>query len=142
VGFLAGKGKLHCGERNGSDVPSSDQHTVKPWFDGRIDFAPPVEDLSAQGFTLIGGRLDYIEHHSAAVLVYRYRKHPINLFIWPADRGTSTSAATLTRDGYNLLHWNDHGMAFWAVSDASEQTLQALSDALQHNPTPAPTTAP
>jgi anti-sigma factor RsiW len=120
-----------------TDVPSSDQHTVKPWFDGRTDFAPPVADFAGKGFPLVGGRLDYIQHRPVAALVYHYRKHPINLFVWPSDRGTPTPAAALSRDGYNVIHWNQHGMTYWAVSDANEQTLQAFADAIRGGDAPA-----
>lgn len=100
------------------DVPSSDQHTVKPWFDGKLDFAPPVQDL--EGFPLLGGRLKYFEGHTAAALVYGRRKHTINLFTWPS---APTAEATQTRNGYNLQTWFSKGMTFWAVSDLNEAEL-------------------
>lgn len=106
-----------------TDVPSSDQHTVKPWFHGRIDLAPPVDDLAAQGYPLIGGRLDYLDRQPAAALVYRHRQHPINLFVVaapPAPAGSPDKpggVASLSERGYNVLHWTGGGMEFWAVSD-------------------------
>ncbi|HXS20403.1 MAG TPA: hypothetical protein VN735_04190 [Steroidobacteraceae bacterium] len=98
------------------DVVSTNQHTVKPWFDGRIDFAPPVKDLTAMGFPLLGGRLDYIQGRTVAVLVYSRGKHLVELFLWPASRGAGEPAST-ARNGYNVLHWTANGMSISAVSD-------------------------
>ena len=98
-----------------TDVVSTDQHTVKPWFDGRIDYAPPVEDFAAQGYPLIGGRLDYIGGRAVAALVYRRDKHPIDLFVWPLRSGDG-SGAEMVR-GFNIVRWTQGGMAFRAVSD-------------------------
>jgi len=105
-----------------TDVPSSDQHTVKPWFNGKLDFTFPVPDLKTDGFDLIGGRVDYIENQKVAAIVYRRRQHPINLFIWPLSRVSIPPAITAQR-GYNLIHWTDFGMSFWAVSDLNRKEL-------------------
>jgi len=107
------------------DVVSTDQHTVKPWFDGRLDFAPPVKDLQAQGFPLTGGRLDYLGGRPAAVLIYQRRQHVINLFIWP-EHGHPAPLAT-SRNGYNIVRWNQGDMAFWAVSDLDPKELAAFA---------------
>lgn len=103
-----------------TDVPSSDQHTVKPWFDGKIDFAPPVTDFAAQGFPLIGGRLDYLDHHNVASLVYKRHAHFINVFIWPDETKTNQSPRTETIDGYHLIHWQQDGLKFWMISDVGQ----------------------
>ena len=107
------------------DVISTDQHTVKPWFDGRVDFAPPVKDLAARGFPLIGGRLDYLDGHPAAALVYRREKHLIDLYVWPVQ-GASTAPRTGERNGYNLVYWRQNGMQLWAVSDLEAAQLRAF----------------
>src|SRR5437867_3710563 len=107
-----------------TDVASSDQHTVKPWLDAKLDFAPPVVDLSQQGFPLIGGRLDYLDNRSVAALVYQRRKHFVNLFVWPAGPGAEKTMNTISRQGYHLLHWLDSEFNYWAVSDISEKELQ------------------
>jgi len=108
------------------DVVSSDQHTVKPWLDLKLDFAAPVMDLSGQGFPLIGGRLDYLDKHSAAALVYQRRKHFINLFIWPITPADSKAQTTMAREGYHLVHWTDGDFTYWAVSDVNADDLKTF----------------
>ena len=120
-----------------ADIPSSDQHTVKPWFSGKLDFSPPVQDLANQGFPLVGGRLDYLNNQPVAALVYQRDKHLINLFIWPSDKGAPAEVARVTRQGYNLIHWSGSGMNFWAVSDLEERQLQEFVQLLQND---SPTT--
>jgi anti-sigma factor RsiW len=105
------------------DVASTDQHTVKPWFDGKVDFAPPVKDLAEQGFPLTGGRLDYVAGQPAAALVFKRQQHIINLFIWPNSNVSDASETATTERGFHLVHWTRGGMNFWAVSDLNEKEL-------------------
>lgn len=107
-----------------TDVLSSDRHTVKPWFNGRLDFAPEVPDLAADGFPLIGGRLDYVEDHTAAALVYKRRQHVINLFVWAVPGQPDSPLKIGSRNGYHLLRWVDQGIAHAAVSDLAEDELE------------------
>src|SRR5437773_5832023 len=107
-----------------TDVASSDQHTVKPWLDAKLDFAPAVVDLSEKGFPLIGGRLDYLDNRPVAALIYQRRQHFINLFVWPLGPGRAGSTKVMTRQGYQLLHWVDSDLNYWAVSDINEKELQ------------------
>jgi anti-sigma factor RsiW len=106
------------------DVASTDQHTVKPWFDGKLDFAPAVVNLTDHGFPLIGGRLDYLENRPVAALIYQRQKHLINLFIWPSAADSATSETLTTYHGYNLIHWRAAGMTYWAVSDLNRSELR------------------
>jgi len=108
------------------DVVTSDRHVVKPWFNGRINFAPPVVDLKDGGYPLVGGRLDVIERENVAVLVYRRNRHTINLFIRPAQ--AEAVAAQESRAGYNVDHWTDGGLEFWAVSDLRAPELADFRD--------------
>ncbi len=105
-----------------SDVASTDQHTVKPWFAGKLDFAPMVKDLASKGFPLTGGRLDYLDDHVVAALVYRHRQHTINLFQWPSN-GSDSDPRPITAKGYNLVHWTHMHMTYWAVSDVNAGEL-------------------
>jgi mycothiol system anti-sigma-R factor len=109
-----------------TDVASSDQHTVKPWLDAKLDFAPAVVDLSSEGFPLIGGRLDYLDNRPVAALVYQRRKHFINLFVWPAAPDSAKTTKAITHQGYQLLHWADPDFNYWAVSDVNDKDLQAF----------------
>jgi anti-sigma factor RsiW len=120
------------------DVISTDRHTVKPWFNGRLDYSPPVEDLAANGFALEGGRLDYLAHQRVAVLVYRYQKHVIDVYVFPQTGSGGTGRdtggavpATLGREGYSIAHWNAEGMTWWAISDAAPDALKGLEVALK-----------
>jgi len=105
------------------DVASTDQHTVKPWFDGKLDFSPPVEDVATEGYPLVGGRLDYLEGREVAALVYQRRKHFINVFVWPDPGGVSAARAIESSRGYNLMRWSQGGFQFWAATDASAPDL-------------------
>ncbi|NLS15217.1 anti-sigma factor [Rhizobium sp. P40RR-XXII] len=108
-----------------TDVLTSDQHTVKPWFNGKIDFSPPVVDLAAQGFPLVGGRVDYLDGRVVAALIYRRHGHIINLFIWPGAAGAKTNAE---KEGYNFVEWHADGLVFWAISDVAAPDLAAFRD--------------
>ncbi len=115
-----------------TDIASTDQHTVKPWFDGKLDFSPPVVDLAAQGFPLVGGRLDYLDGRQVAALLYLRNKHVINLFIWPTTAKADGLQAS-TNNGYNLLQWNQSGMTYWAVSDLNMAELRTFITLVQKN---------
>lgn len=121
-----------------TDVSSSDSHTVKPWFNGKLDFAPPVLDLTGQGFTLVGGRLDYLVNRPVAALVYRHRQHLIHLFIWPVTGHPGAPRDGLTRQGYQLFHWSDGRMHYWAVSDLNTQALGTFSNLIREQTTGRP----
>jgi anti-sigma factor RsiW len=102
------------------DVLSSDQHTVKPWFNGKVDFSPPVQTVD--GFPLLGGRLEYFDDRPAAALIYGRNKHIINLFTWPST--THREQMSVARNGYHMENWSGNGMIFWAVSDLNEGELR------------------
>jgi mycothiol system anti-sigma-R factor len=118
-----------------TDVASSDQHTVKPWLDAKLDFAPPVVDLTSEGFPLLGGRLDYLDNRPVAALVYQRRKHFINLFVWPAASGSAKTTKAMTRQGYHLLYWVDPDFNYWAVSDVSVGDLQTFKQVFEEQTT-------
>jgi anti-sigma factor (TIGR02949 family) len=107
------------------DVPSTDQHNVKPWFNGRLDYAPDVKDFAAEGFALIGGRVDYLDHRPVAALIYKRRQHVINLFVWPSGLPVTVPQ---TVSGFNLLAWNKAGMDYFAISDLNEVELRQFED--------------
>jgi anti-sigma factor RsiW len=113
-----------------TDVVSSDQHTVKPWFNGKLDFSPPVYDFAGRGFPLMGGRLDYVGGRTVAALVYGRRKHLISVYQWPAG-GPSPRISSSTRQGYHLLHWIGPDYAYWVVSDLGSAELHQFAQLLQ-----------
>lgn len=110
------------------DVPSSDHHTVKPWFAGKVPFSPHVPELQDQGFTLVGGRVEFIAGHTAAALVYKRGLHTINLFIWPSSEQSAGPPIT-SYQAYSLAHWTDRDLSYWAVSDAAAPELEAFERA-------------
>ena len=114
-----------------TDVPSSDQHNVKPWFNGRLDFSPSVPRLDDQGFPLLGGRLDYVHGRPVAVVVYGRRQHVINVYSWPAEPGPDADPSQATGHGYNMLHWRRGGVEYWVASDLNAPELQQFSALLR-----------
>jgi anti-sigma factor RsiW len=115
------------------NIPSSDQHTVKPWLDGKLSFSPAVVDLSAQGYPLLGGRLDYIKNTEVAVIGYKHCKHIINLFVWPITQGPETDMSTEMLKGYHLVHWIEAGLNYWAISDLNLTKLQQFATLIQQH---------
>lgn len=113
------------------DVISTDQHTVKPWFNGRIDYAPPVVDLSDKGFPLAGGRLDYVGGRTVSVLIYHTDKHPIDVYVFPARDKASAAPMITGADGYAIARWRRNGMTYWAITDAEASHLRVFVEALQ-----------
>ncbi|HEU6452096.1 MAG TPA: anti-sigma factor [Gemmatimonadaceae bacterium] len=116
-----------------TDVASSNRHNVKPWFNGRLDYSPPVYDLSDSGFPLVGGRIDYVGNRAVAVLVYQRRQHLISVYVWPSTWDVAGAAGApertpeLTRQGYHMLSWTSGGMTRWAISDLAEAELGELA---------------
>jgi anti-sigma factor RsiW len=113
------------------DVKSTDQHTVKPWFNGKLDFSPPVRDLAEDGYPLVGGRLDYVDHRAVAALVYQRQRHLINVFIWPEDEQGDRALRSKSLEGYNMVFWERGGMYLCAVSDLNTGELQQFAQLLQ-----------
>ena len=113
-----------------SDVISTDQHTVKPWFNGRLDFSPPVHDFAGRGYPLLGGRLDYLQGRPVAALVYGRRQHVINVFVWPA-RESERAAPPIGRSGYHLLHWATPEFTYWVASDVGLAELTQFAGMLR-----------
>jgi anti-sigma factor RsiW len=111
-----------------TDVPSSENHTVKPWFAGKLDFSPPIADLSAEGFPLVGGRLDYVGERPVAALVYRKGAHLINVFVWPSGPAPESAARADARQGYNVLSWTRGNTTFWAISDVNAAELRQFAE--------------
>jgi anti-sigma factor RsiW len=114
-----------------TDVLSSDQHTVKPWFNGRLDYSPPVYDFTGRGYPLLGGRLDYVDERTVAVLAYGRRQHLINVYVWPATRGPSVAPKTRDRQGYHELHWTTADYTYWVVSDLGLAELHDFAQLVQ-----------
>jgi len=110
-----------------TDVASTDQHTVKPWFSGKLDFSPPVTDFASASYPLVGGRLDYLQGHPVAALVYLHRKHVVNVFVWPVAGARDGIGAAVTQRGYHVIHGTRAGMAYWVVSDLNAEELAAFA---------------
>jgi len=120
------------------DVQSSDQHTVKPWFNGKLDFSPPVYDFAGRGFPLIGGRLEYVGGRPVAALVYGRRQHLINVFLWPTAGGLTGGRPATTRQGYHLLHWTTPAYSYWVASDLGLPELRDFAALLERGDSVAP----
>jgi len=123
-----------------TDVLSSDQHTVKPWFNGKLDFSPPVYDFAGGGFPLVGGRLEYVDGRPVAALAYSRRQHVINVFLWPADRGRTAGPRAATLQGYHLLHWATPAYAYWVASDLGLPELNDFAALLRRGDSAAAAT--
>jgi anti-sigma factor RsiW len=122
-----------------TDVASSDKHTVKPWFTGKVDAAPPAVDLAAAGYPLIGGRLDYVDAKPCAALVYRHDKHVINVLVWADHDGTPKLPEFYERQGFNLAHFTEDGLDFWAISDLERGLLKDFATRLMQSAEPTGT---
>ena len=124
-----------------TDVASSDKHTVKPWFDGKLDFSPAVVDLADYGFPLIGGRLDYVGGRPVAALAYGRHKHFINLFVWPSPAASAGEEQATSRHGFTLIHWSVGGMMYWAVSDLNPAELSEFAGLVRERAVPPAATS-
>ncbi|HRD87925.1 MAG: anti-sigma factor [Candidatus Accumulibacter phosphatis] len=111
-----------------AEIASSDRHTVKPWLSSKLDFSPPVTDLTTAGFPLVGARLDYLDNRPVAALVYRHRQHVIDLFIWPDTQASAAAMQASSKQGFNLLHWTHAGMTFWAISDLNPAAIRTFAE--------------
>ena len=120
------------------DVVSTDRHTVKPWLDRNLDFAPTVVDFAKQDFALAGGRLDYLDHRQVAALVYRHRQHIVNVFIWPAADVGDSAPQWISQQGYNIAHWTESGMNYWVISDVDRSGLIDFVGLLRSAAAPTP----
>ena len=123
-----------------TDVVSSDQHTVKPWFNGKLDFSPPVYDFAGGGFPLVGGRLEYVDGRPVAALAYSRRQHVINVFLWPAERGRTSGPRAATLQGYHLLHWATPAYTYWVASDLGLPELNDFAALLRRGDSAAAAT--
>ena len=117
-----------------TDIATSNRHVVKPWFNGKIDFAPPVPELAVQGFPLVGGRLDYVDDHEVAAIVYKRRLHTINVFVQPAGTLSLPVGIATKHDGYSLVRWTNAGLKFWAVSDIDLPELELFRSTFNSQP--------
>lgn len=113
------------------DLVSADQHTVKPWFSDRLDYSPPVVDTASQGFPLVGGRLDYVAQRPVAVMIYKYLKHSIDLYVFPDSHEVKATPQARSEDGFAIARWHQNGMTFCAITDASPAFLREFEQAVQ-----------
>jgi anti-sigma factor RsiW len=117
-----------------TDLTSTERHSVKPWLSNRLDFAPPVHDFASEGFSLLGGRLDYVGGKPTAAIVYRHRQHLINVFVWPSAESNDSPIRISNHRGYNSTNFNSGGMSYWTVSDLNSDDLGKLANLLQQPP--------